>query len=550
MSDFGTVRVTWWEGWARAFPEDATSLGIAGHGHRLRDDDGPAGERELAFHRALLPELAALARETLTEDERLDVDSMLRVSRFRAHALDSLDHDRRSLELSLYPHAMLGHQLAHAASPADLAEVEERLARVPAALSARAAALGEGLARGHAADRETLDATTSYGLDGAERWYRELDVTLSARGLSSSPTFFIAARAAADATRAHRTFLERELSGTADDTAALGEAEYASRLALFYGEPIDPAALAREAQDDIARLGAQLVELAARAAEPRGARIDTVSDALAYVGWLFGEHPATPTEILRCYREEVARARDWVVERGLFTIPERELGVVPIPPGMVHGGSATNWPAPLADRSRRGHLALSLDPAAHASAFVRNLAVHEAIPGHFLQSVAWQERYGDDEAPVRFVAVNDDVASASGYFGAMPNIEGFAVHCEVLLFDHGFYDGDPAVAAVASALIRAARVVADVALHTRAEDRVSIARALSASTGMPKRWCENAVLRFARIPVQATAYFVGAKKIRALYDTAAGRESFDAARFHDALFALGPATPVSMRPLL
>lgn len=549
MTSFASLRTEWWQGWADAFPEDASSLGLRGHGHRLRDDDGPAGERELAFHRALLPRLDAVA-DGLDDSEQLDLDSMRRVSRFRIETLSALDHDRRSLELSLYPHAMLGHQLAHARDASDLAEVEERLSRVPRALASREAALAEGLLKGHRADRETLSMVTAYALDGAELWYRELDVTLSARRLPSEPSMLTAARAAADATRAHRAFLERELTATAADTALLDRDDYAWRLGLFYGEPIAPDELLASARDELSRLGPKLVALAADAAEPRGARIASLREALTFVGWLFGEHPTTPSEILHGYGAAIERSRKYVVERTLFRMPEAELGIVPIPPGMVQGGSVTNWPAPLADRSRKGHLAVSLDPTAHSIAFFQNLAVHEAIPGHFLQSAAWQATFGGELSPVRFAAVNDDVACASGYFGAMPNIEGFAVHCEELLFGLGFYEGSDAVAAVASGIIRAARVVADVTLHTGMADRASAVAELARTTGMPRRWCELQVLRFCRVPTQATTYFLGAKKVRALFDRAAGRQGFDASRFHDAFFALGPATPASMSTLL
>jgi len=211
---------------------------------------------------------------------------------------------------------------------------------------------------------------------------------------------------------------------------------------------------------------------------------------------------------------------------------------------MIHGGSITNWPAPLSDRSRRGHVAIALTPAAHVVAFMPNLAIHEATPGHFLQSVVWRERFGGAPEPVRFVAVHDEVAAATSWFGAMPAIEGFAVHAENVMREAGFHDHDGEVAAIASALIRAARAACDLSLHLRDVDVDEAAARLCATTGMPRAWCDAQVVRVLRIPIQATTYFVGEQRHRVMLDDARARlgERFRADVFHDRLLACGPAS--------
>ncbi len=240
----------------------------------------------------------------------------------------------------------------------------------------------------------------------------------------------------------------------------------------------------------------------------------------------------------------IDRAGRFATEHRLFTIPEAPVSFVAIPDGMIHGGAVTNWPAPLLDRSRPGHVALALSSSSHARAFSTGLAVHEATPGHYLQSAIWQSQAAPDREPVRFVAVHDDVAGATSFFGAMPSIEGFAVHAENVMRAAGFYDPDAEVASIGAAIIRDARAVVDLAIH---DGRLSFEEAIAEMVrlcGMPASWCETQVVRFLRIPLQATTYFVGERRHARMFAAAREREgaSLRVDHFHDALVALGPAS--------
>lgn len=538
------LRARWWAGWARFFPEDATSLGSLGHAHRLRERDGAVGDAERAFHDEMRTVIETIPPDALDDTEQLEREAMSRASAFRAHML-ARDHDRTCLELSLHPQGMIAHHLAHARDATDLAYAHARLDALPSALAAREAALREGLAKGHAPDRSIADVVVTYGLAGAERWYRAAPAALAARGLAVDEAFGASCARAADATARHRAFVATEMLPRATDGAGrLGEDELTARLALTYGEPIAPRALRSDARAAIALLSAKLVLSAAHAARGRGLRVRDLREARAYVGLLFGEHLPKGTDPRTAFREQIELATKFAAERRLFSVPARPPELVPIPDGTIHGGAITNWPAPLLDRSRRGHVAVALDPSSHALAFAPGLAVHEATPGHYLQSAAWQALADPSREPVRFVAVHDDVAMASSFFGAMPAIEGFAVHAEEVMFDAGFFDRDAEVASIASAILRAARAAVDVSLHLGEASVADATHELADATGMPAGWCASQVVRLLRIPIQATTYFVGARRHRAMLDAARVRRgaAFRADVFHDALLALGPAS--------
>lgn len=540
------VRARWWSGWSRFFPEDATSLGAKGHADRLRGATGAVGDLERAFHEEILRDVAAFDAASLAPDEQLEHETMERTSRFRAHVLSSsVDHDRTSLELSLHPFDMIAHQLAHAESDADVSDAAARVAQVPAVLAGRETALAEGLARGHVPDLGVVELVHGWALPGAARGYRALPAALAARGGSRAADLVERCEAAARATEAHAAFVARELGPRARHGAArLGEEELARRIAWTYGERRDARAMRREADESLGLLSARLVVSAARAARARSLRVRGLADALAYVARLFGEHPPSGTDVAGAYAELTERAIDFAEAHRLFSRPTRPMGFVAIPPGMIHGGAITNWPAPLLDPRRVGHTAIDPDPAAHSVAFMSNLAVHEAAPGHFLQSAAWQALADPSREPVRFVAVHDDVAMATSWFGAMPAIEGFAVHAEEVMFEAGLHELDAEVAFLASALVRAARTDVDLGLHLGALDVETGAARLASLLGMPASWCAQQVLRYLRVPLQAGTYVVGAQAHRAMLDEARVREGprFRADAFHDRLLALGPAT--------
>ena len=164
----------------------------------------------------------------------------------------------------------------------------------------------------------------------------------------------------------------------------------------------------------------------------------------------------------------------------------------------------------------------------------KNLAVHEGVPGHYLQSASWQR---GAPSPVRFLGVTDDVAMSRSYFGTMLSVEGWAVHMEQLLLAEGFYDAGPERIFFAFCdAVRAMRVLLDLGLHARGMDEQDAVRVVTSATLMPEAWARSQVLRSKRI-----TYLVGSTEIASLR-AGAGRE-LDALSFHRALLELGPVPP-------
>ena len=156
-------------------------------------------------------------------------------------------------------------------------------------------------------------------------------------------------------------------------------------------------------------------------------------------------------------------------------------------------------------------------------------AVHEAYPGHHLQlSIARRHP--------------SLVRKATG-----PSIssEGWALYAEELMAELGYYAPHERMMQLEWTLVRAARVVIDVAMHTgdmtleAAEnflvERVHLERALAASE----------VRRYSESPTQPLSYLVGREQIRSLREETRRLEgsSFSLKRFHDRLLNEGTVAP-------
>jgi uncharacterized protein (DUF885 family) len=472
----------------RAQPEVASFLGCEEHDARLGEPSGA----ELGEVRGVLAALEAIDQATLDDDTRLDVDAALRVARFEERYLA---HDRHAenLELALLPHAAIQHASLHGYG------ASERIRALPDFLSRHAENLRRGMREERTPDRDVAIAFADHLLPAAAR--------------------------AHDVYASFARFVAEEIVPAARADVRLGADEVRFRLREVMGIDATPDELLASAHAELARV------------KDRVAGVD-VPSLLARRGARYDDH--------------VREATAFVRERAIVDVPEDlALAFEPLPPGIADGSAVTNWPPRLAQPHARGHVLVSPDPEAHAAVASRALAVHEGIPGHYLQCAIWQRAFATGESPrrelVRYLPLHDDAALARGNMATMPAVEGWAVHMERTLLRHGFFasDDEQAFFAVCDA-IRAARVVLDLELQAGDRPAADLARFVADATRMPPRWAEAQVLRARRMPLQGLCYLTGALAIEAL------EASLDAtpAAFHRALLALGPVPPSRARNAL
>jgi len=165
--------------------------------------------------------------------------------------------------------------------------------------------------------------------------------------------------------------------------------------------------------------------------------------------------------------------------------------------------------------------------------------VHEAYPGHHLQL----QIAGMNPDPVR-----------KWHFNTMM-IEGWALYCEQMMYEKGLYGKEDAsqwLGVLGGIRFRAARIVADVSLHTGRmtynECVKWMEEAVQSKTDSDKKYIETEVRRYTLSPAYQMAYLMGKLEIMKLRDAMMARdgENFSLRKFHDVLLAEGSIPPTLM----
>ena len=329
----------------------------------------------------------------------------------------------------------------------------------------------------------------------------------------------------------YQEFVDRDLEAKAGGTFAIGERWMNFKLEREHLLSMDCNALEALGRDHVERARVAL-EAEARKIDPSRTWRDLVSEAKK-------RHPE-PLRLREAYQAEVARARAFVVERGLAPLPEGEtLQVIDTPvfqraitpyaaymsPAPFDGDSVGYFFVTPVDATRRKEeQAQQLE--GHCYAGIPLTTVHEAYPGHHLQLCH------ANRASSRLRQLADSNVFA----------EGWALYCEELMHAQGYYlDPVTRVFQLKDLLWRACRVVIDVGLHT---GKLGFMQAVDYLVDQAMLERVNAVIevkRYTMTPTQPMSYLVGKLQIETLRDEARQRQgdSFDLVAFHARLLKSG-----------
>jgi len=160
---------------------------------------------------------------------------------------------------------------------------------------------------------------------------------------------------------------------------------------------------------------------------------------------------------------------------------------------------------------------------------MESVLLHEAVPGHHLQTARAQELEG--LPTLRRVA----------WYVAYG--EGWALYAESLGYEMGFYrDPYSRFGALTAEMLRACRLVIDTGIHAFGWTREQSIRYLVENAGLHPDFAAAEVDRYIVWPGQALGYKVGQLEIRALREKARAAlgARFDVRRFHNAILDDGP----------
>jgi len=511
-------------------PAFATYLGIHAWDDRLAD---PSRERvlgDIARDEAHVAALEALDPAGLSAEARFERDLELHHVRLRLFRADALRiWERRSTGASALGDALFP------LFTRDFAPLGERLDAITARLEGAPAFLRGYRTR---AVVPQVEQWIEIELHASRNVPRFLDDILEAADLPGAGIPSAALGRLHSAVDRAKVAIEdqaewlREVQPGATRDWPLGAGKYDELIALRAFDGLDADAIleigwAQLEQNHAARAGA------AREIDPNATEAEVIDR-------IKNDHPPTFEAALEAYGDDMRRARQYLIDHGIATVPADERVEVIATPAFLRGVMpfAAYFEPARWDPSPVGVYvvtpAVDDHPGAlreHYRASISNTSVHEAYPGHHLQLAVGSRHPSLTRAQV----------------DAPEFTEGWGMYSEQMMREEGFDDGPEFRLAVATdAIWRAARIVLDVRMH---RGEVSIDEAtdfLVEHTGFERPNAHAEARRYTYTPTYNLSYLLGKVLLLQLREDERRRlgPAFSLRDFHDALLR-GGSLPVS-----
>jgi uncharacterized protein (DUF885 family) len=484
-------------------PVGASGLGLTEYDDRLDDLSAESFDRRQARATEWGGRFAALPDAELAPDEQIDRDLVVAIMAGRSIMADWMPWRRDPVAYSgpianglfgLFLHRLRPEPELVDSAIARLAEAPRLLEQGRANIDWRLAH-PLILARGRDAAR------------GTARYVREM----LPREAGTDRGRARLADAGADAARALDEWAAHldHLSRTAIGSWQLGEERYTRLLREREALPYDARSLRDRGRAEYEGLSAEMRDLSRSAWGT-----DDWNEVLQHAN---EDHPATEEAMRRTYAEWTARARTFLAERELITIPEGEsCEVLPSPPFQRPLlGVASYMSPPAFAPALLGHFFVPFAPegaskqeiqkrlAANSYGHIPTTTVHEAYPGHHWHLVVRKTR----SRRLRRVL-------GTPYFN-----EGWGLYAERLMREHGFFtEPIQELNHLKATLFRAARIVVDTSLHLGEMSYEEAIRFMVEKTATPEPTARAEVGRYCWWPTQASAYLTGCLEILRIRD--------------------------------
>ena len=263
-----------------------------------------------------------------------------------------------------------------------------------------------------------------------------------------------------------------------------------------------------------------------------------------------GMHPLSFGEVLQLYKDSMRKARQFVIDNNILTLPEGETLLVDVTPMYLRRliPIALYQPAPAAELEKIGYFrATPPEDAAmlreHNESAIMNTAVHEGYPGHHIQihcSNIHPHR-------LRWFTLPPEVY-AKIVSGGTEFVEGWAVYCEELMMEKGFCTTKEYQFMQSQYIIfRAVRMIVDVQLSRGEMTFNEAVTFLEKEVGTEHTAAVIEVKRYTLSPSYALSYLLGKFMIKELKEKVKSMmgPSFTDKFFHDTLI-YGGSMPIAL----
>jgi uncharacterized protein (DUF885 family) len=538
------------EQYLRANPEDATELGDHRFDGQLTDYSREARAKELATRKEFRDKLNAIDGSKLTGANNIDfriLKESIDYQIFRAEELKEPERNplvyMQSLANSLY--LLIARDFAPPEQR--ILNLRQRLENIPRVI-AQAKANLQHPPRVHT---ETAIEQTH----GAINLVREGLAPLLDRAPQMKKEFAPLQEKTAAALQDYKTWLQNDLLPRSDGNFRLGAEKFRKKLHFALASDLSMEEIMKRAQTDLRQTQTAIYETALPLYKKYFPNADatTLSDkhkvTAAVLDKLAEQHPDDAT-IVDYAKKVVTEATDFVRSQNLVTVPDTPLDVIAMP--EFKRGVAIAYcesPGPL-DKTGQTFFAVSPTPKdwskdrkdsffrEYNNYMIRDLTVHEAMPGHYLQLAHSNQFHA--------------LTLVRAIFQSGPFIEGWAVYCEQVMAEQGYGGPEVKMQQLKMRLRAIANAILDQSIHA---GNMSEKEAMNLMTKETFQQEGEAVAKWKRARLtsaQLSTYFVGATEhldLRAAEQKKLGK-NFDLKKYNDQVISYGSPPVKYVRELM
>jgi uncharacterized protein (DUF885 family) len=537
-------------------PVDATSLGDHRFDDRIDDVSVDGWKAQLDFSERYLAALQPIDRSRLTRANQVDALLLAHELEYQRWNLATLEDWRWNplIYTRLAGDALYGLIARDfAPEPERLRKLGKRLDALPRFLSqVRETLVPARVPKVHAETAVKQNAGLISLLDG------EVAQRIAALPASDQEGLRASVTRARSALSQHQIWLEKRLAPEAHGDFRLGQTLYDEKLAYALFSPLSREEIRARAEVELAATRGAMYDIArqvlkgrrgAPALPEKPSATQQQRAIRAALELANAERPARDA-VLGAARAALVDTTDFVRAKNLVSLPDEPVEIIEMPafkqgvalaycdaPGALEAGQKTLYAvSPIPESWTRAQTESFLRE--YNSRSIRNLTVHEAMPGHYLQ-LAHANKY-----PSTLRAV----------LGSDPFVEGWAVYAERLMVDAGYGDGDPLMKLVQLKwyLRTIVNALLDQAVHVDGISRAAAMKLMTETGFQEEREAAGKWTRAQLTSAQLPVYFVGAQEHFALRAEAAQRAgaAFDPKVYHDKLLSFGSPPVRFARELL
>lgn len=348
----------------------------------------------------------------------------------------------------------------------------------------------------------------------------------------------------ASALESYKQWLQKDLLPRSNGDFRIGADKFRKKLRFALASELSMEEIQRRAEADLASAQTAIYETALPLYKKLNPHADAAALAdkkkvtTAVLDKLSEQHPNDDTVV--GYAQKVVReATDFVKGHNLVTVPEKPLDVIVMPEFKRGTGIAyCDSPGPL---EQNGKTFFAVEPTPkdwtperkesfyreYNNYMVRDLTVHEAMPGHYLQLAHANEFH----APTLVRAIFQ-----SGTF-----VEGWAVYSEQMMAETGYGGAEVKIQQLKMRLRVICNALLDQGIHAHNMSEQE-AMTLMMKEGFQQEGEAVAKWKRARLTsTQLSTYFVGATEHLELRERAQRKAgaSFDLKKYHDSVLSFG-----------